>query len=71
MRQPMSRVKNWLSNENSGRWLMILDNADDTNLFFPDTKGIARLADYLPKSTKGSILLTTRDRRVIPIRLPA
>jgi len=28
-------VADWLNEDDSGQWLMILDNADNTNLFFP------------------------------------
>lgn len=49
---------------------MILDNADDTELFFPkavlDTPSngsnlISGLASYIPRNSKGSILITTRN----------
>ncbi|KAK3348603.1 hypothetical protein B0T25DRAFT_623733 [Lasiosphaeria hispida] len=53
-------VKAALSHESVGSWLLIIDNADDTNLLFGDTA----LANYLPFSRKGSILCTTRNHRV-------
>jgi hypothetical protein len=28
-------VKNWLENKDHGRWLMVIDNADDMQMFFP------------------------------------
>ncbi|KAI1506280.1 hypothetical protein F5X99DRAFT_129304 [Biscogniauxia marginata] len=49
-------VKAALSHENTGSWLLIIDNADDLKLLFTGTA----LSDYLPFSRKGSILLTTR-----------
>jgi hypothetical protein len=30
-------VADWLEDENNGHWLMILDNADDIDLFKPDS----------------------------------
>ena len=39
-------VKNSMSRESCGRWLLIIDNADDVELFF----GTPRLCDYLPSS---------------------
>jgi pentatricopeptide repeat protein len=61
----------WLSNENNGAWLMILDNADDIQMFgfgprpsLPDTNRSKPLHNYLPRSAKGSIVITTRDKRV-------
>jgi hypothetical protein len=50
-------VKTALSDENSGSWLLVVDNADDLALFF----SVDRLADYLPFCRKGSILFTTRN----------
>jgi hypothetical protein len=53
-------VKEWLESEASGRWLIILDNADDHDLLY----GSSRLVDILPRSENGSILMTTRNRKV-------
>ena len=60
-----------LTDNNNCRWLLILDNADDTEVFFPSTEvkpkmqgelgGVAR---YLPHNSSGSIIITTRDTRV-------
>ncbi|KAF2180627.1 TPR-like protein, partial [Zopfia rhizophila CBS 207.26] len=60
-------LKSYLGNENSGQWLLILDNADDLDMWIKTTEIGAkptRLIDYLPKSNKGSIILTTRSRKV-------
>lgn len=50
-----------------GDWLMIVDNADDPAVILGtligDT-GTARLDDYLPRSDKGRILFTSRNRKV-------
>ena len=55
-------VKDYLQDDQSGRWLMILDNADDAEIMYGSTS--LRLASYLPKSDQGSILLTTRFQKV-------
>lgn len=55
-------VKDWLEEGRSGQWLMILDNADDAEIMYGSES--PRLADCLPKSDQGSILLTTRFRKV-------
>ena len=55
-------VKEWLENKGSGRWLMVLDNADDAEIMYGS--GSIRLANCLPKSDQGSILLTTRFQKV-------
>ncbi|PVH99304.1 TPR-like protein [Periconia macrospinosa] len=69
-------VCNWLSDETNGRWLMIIDNADDLEVF---TSRSARgtgfqeqfaagttptLLEMIPQSTNGSILVTSRSRDV-------
>jgi hypothetical protein len=53
-------VKDALSLDSSGDWLMIVDNADNPLILL----GSARLSDYLPHSTSGIILFTTRSRKV-------
>ncbi|PNP51615.1 hypothetical protein THARTR1_07732 [Trichoderma harzianum] len=61
-------VKDALSDKRFGPWLMIMDNADDTTVVFPQpTQGelfVPALADYLPPSLEGSVLFTTRNRKV-------
>jgi tetratricopeptide (TPR) repeat protein len=50
-------VREALSRESSGHWLLIIDNADDPDLLFSDMA----LSDCLPFSRKGSVLITTRN----------
>lgn len=50
-------VKAALSDESSGSWLLIVDNADDVALLL----GAAGLSAHLPFSRRGSILFTTRN----------
>ncbi|KAK5321235.1 hypothetical protein LTR93_006478 [Exophiala xenobiotica] len=69
-------VHNWLSDEHNGRWTMVVDNADDEKVIFeqrsgeidPEAPTMGRagrsLAGYLPTSPNGSIVLTTRNRKV-------
>ncbi|MCJ1324181.1 hypothetical protein MMC10_000843 [Thelotrema lepadinum] len=70
-------VYDWLCDESNGRWLMIIDNADDENTFFrveeepEDTTGAgsaksnkAPLEAFLPQTANGSILITTRNSKV-------
>jgi hypothetical protein len=57
------QVRQWLSAERAGKWLLVLDNADDRDTVFGsgDTKGIV---DYLPESEEGVTVYTTRTREV-------
>jgi hypothetical protein len=62
-------VKNWLSSTESGTWLMIIDNADDSDMFFRARKtggtslGSKRLSEFLPQCSNGSIIFTTRNKK--------
>jgi len=64
-------VCDWLGEAGNGRWLMVIDIADDIETFFtrPEPSGWnggrnKPLMDYLPRSPKGSLMITTRDKRV-------
>lgn len=60
----------WLSNENNGHWAMIVDNADNEEVMFgsPSDETMLSndraLSDYLPSPIHGSILITSRSRKV-------
>ncbi|KAI1601165.1 HET multi-domain protein [Pyrenophora tritici-repentis] len=59
-------VKETLSLANVGDWLMIVDNADDSQVLVGvdnESHESARLIDYIPHSNKGAILFTTRSRK--------
>ncbi|KAK5096203.1 hypothetical protein LTS08_007809 [Lithohypha guttulata] len=78
----LGMVQRWLSNEHNGRWTMVLDNADDSDVIFglsdprtdaqiatssssaPASSTNRSLSTYLPVSPNGSILITSRHRRV-------
>jgi nucleoside phosphorylase/tetratricopeptide (TPR) repeat protein len=55
-------VKDALS-RTSQRWVLIIDNADDSDLLFGGSGGPA-LIDFLPFNRNGSILFTTRNHEV-------
>ncbi|KAI6330283.1 hypothetical protein MCOR28_011694 [Pyricularia oryzae] len=58
-------VYGWLSSERNGRWIMILDSADDGDIFYGETRQTREskpLATYLPQSRNGAILVTTRSK---------
>jgi len=66
-------VQKWLSNDANGPWLLVMDNADDIGAFFglrndesaeQDGQQAKVLFKYLPQSSKGSMILTTRDKRI-------
>lgn len=66
-------VLKWLNNNANGPWLLVLDNADDIETFFGSSRyslpgqvkqSPTALVSYLPQSSNGAIVITTRDRRI-------
>ncbi|OHW96584.1 kinesin light chain [Colletotrichum incanum] len=69
----LTLVKAWLEKKNRGRWVMILDNADDTEVFFPtqaeqgsallhkESREASYMGCYVPECDHGSILITSRN----------
>ncbi|KAH7303371.1 hypothetical protein B0I35DRAFT_365076, partial [Stachybotrys elegans] len=70
----LSLVKKWLEKKDCGQWVMVLDNADDIQLFFPppseatpDPAGPdprCSFSDYLPECAHGALLVTTRNKQL-------
>ena len=63
-------VHDWLRSEKNGRWLLVLDNADDAAVLSPANDGNSsngalrqHLSRYLPASRHGSVLVTSRTKR--------
>lgn len=66
-------VCDWLSDDSSGSWLMVLDNADDAEIWMgPSIQGsqktnleqLAPLVNFHPRGSHGSLLITTRDNQL-------
>jgi tetratricopeptide (TPR) repeat protein len=69
-------VAGWLRDEASGRWFMILDNADDAALWVDQSHSrsvtaagdlaamAGALSDFIPQAHHGSILITSRTEDV-------
>jgi hypothetical protein len=60
----MQLVQNWLETKIKMPWLMIVDNVDDAKEFFQKTHTGKSLTEYVPKTSNGSILYTTRSRDI-------
>jgi hypothetical protein len=59
-------VHDWLRDVKNGRWLLVLDNADDAAVFAKTDNGSALqqpLSRYIPSSRHGSVLVTSRTKR--------
>jgi tetratricopeptide (TPR) repeat protein len=67
-------VFNWLSKEENGHWLMIIDNIDQESVLFQATVSVQSsvtasatpqlesLSKFIPQTANGSILITSRDK---------
>lgn len=73
-------VRDWLEAKYECRWLMVVDNVDDRNMFFETLTFAGKaLREYIPQSSKGSLLYTTRNRDIgmdlaldrVPITVPS
>ncbi|KAF2993768.1 hypothetical protein E8E13_002106 [Curvularia kusanoi] len=56
-------VKQWLSSGQARRWLLVVDNADDLEVFFGNGQSPG-IIDYLPESEGGITVYTTRTLEV-------
>lgn len=66
-------VQNWLESRHEGRWLMVVDNIDDTEVFFKESMTNGKtVSQCIPRTGKGSLLFTTRSRDIaVDLILPA
>ncbi|EMC93782.1 hypothetical protein BAUCODRAFT_74513 [Baudoinia panamericana UAMH 10762] len=61
-------LRNWLRNENNGRWLVVLDNADDASVLLESSATSSeahparRPMDYFPSCDHGSMIITSRSK---------
>ncbi|KIX99702.1 uncharacterized protein Z520_04338 [Fonsecaea multimorphosa CBS 102226] len=56
-------LRQWLESDEGGKWLLVVDNADDMDILFGSSENDG-IFQYLPESDSGLILFTTRFRRV-------
>ena len=57
-------VKEYLSRQSAGQWVLVFDNADNSDTWIKSSENGPRpLIDYLPRSKQGCIIFTTRDRK--------
>ncbi|KAE8311892.1 hypothetical protein BDV41DRAFT_565450 [Aspergillus transmontanensis] len=55
------QIKIYLSSERAGKWLLIFDNADDSEMWLTGNDTTPALEDFLPQSDQGHILFTSRN----------
>jgi len=60
-------VQEYLCKESAGQWLLVFDNADDIDMWIAkpgsDQGSSVGLINFLPRSKRGCIVFTTRDRK--------
>ena len=61
---PLQLVRDWLESTYPLKWLMIIDNVDSYETFFKENIHGKPMVDYIPQSTNGSILYTSRNRDI-------
>ncbi|KZZ93759.1 Tetratricopeptide-like helical [Moelleriella libera RCEF 2490] len=54
-------LRDYLSSDVAGQWLLVLDNLDDESVFDGEVDKSKGLRDFLPQSWTGRILITTRS----------
>ncbi|KAH9204371.1 hypothetical protein DL95DRAFT_418315 [Leptodontidium sp. 2 PMI_412] len=62
--ETVTRLPKWRTRR---QWLLVFDNADDIDLWFPgsdDPHKARGLSEYLPRSRERAIVFTTRDRKM-------
>ncbi|KAK5625679.1 hypothetical protein RRF57_001395 [Xylaria bambusicola] len=57
-------VRRYFESNMAGKWLLIVDNADDTDVVLGPSGKLGGIIDYLPKSDHGLTVFTTRSRGV-------
>jgi len=60
---PKLQVKSYLS-KSAGHWLLIVDNADDTELWMSSQSSYPTLKTILPQSPNGFTVFTTRNQKL-------
>ncbi|KAM0495692.1 hypothetical protein ACHAP8_007962 [Fusarium lateritium] len=63
-KDPKETFKDFLSSEEAGKWVLIIDNADDMEILYGTgtSQGTGGIAEFIPDCEQGYILLTTRSR---------
>jgi tetratricopeptide (TPR) repeat protein len=60
-------VKRWLASHEAGSWLIIVDGADNKDLF----SGSRSLSELVPRNPRGSVIFTTRNKQLGLFLAPA
>ncbi|PVI02224.1 hypothetical protein DM02DRAFT_702368, partial [Periconia macrospinosa] len=59
----LGSIRSWLEDSDNGRWVLVVDSVNDfQTINMPQVEG--KLTSYIPNCIHGSVLLTTRDRKI-------
>ncbi|KAL9102394.1 MAG: hypothetical protein Q9163_002460 [Psora crenata] len=61
---PKESVRRYLNSSSVGKWLLVVDNSDDEEILFGASDELGGITEYLPESSTGLTLFTTRHRQV-------
>ena len=61
---PKESVRRYLNSDLAGKWLLVVDNADDQEVLFGKADEHRGVTDYLPENGNGLTLFTTRHREI-------
>jgi serine/threonine protein kinase len=61
----LSVIRELLEDSKYGPWLMVLDGADDKDIFLEEKNGMPAIGDFIPKAPHGRVLITTTDSRIV------
>ena len=61
---PKESVRRYLNSGSAGKWLLIIDNADEQEILFGAPGEVGGVTNYLPESENGLTLFTTRNREI-------
>ncbi|KAA8641429.1 uncharacterized protein ATNIH1004_001894 [Aspergillus tanneri] len=64
------QIKIYLTSKRAGKWLLIFDNADDTEMWLTASDTALALEELLPEGGQGRILFTTRNRKLTMMLAP-
>ncbi|KAL8898373.1 MAG: hypothetical protein Q9207_006736 [Kuettlingeria erythrocarpa] len=62
---PKESVRRYLNSDAAGKWLLIVDNADDEEILFRKSSDSLSVIEYLRQSENGLTLCVTRHRLIV------
>ncbi|KAH7354213.1 hypothetical protein B0T11DRAFT_125381 [Plectosphaerella cucumerina] len=64
-REMLLYVREWI--ESQPTWLMVIDGADDVEVFTRNISERVRLCEFIPDGPNGTVIWTSQDRRILEV----